>query len=376
MEYRFSTDSDRQDILDFINLIFSQIRQPHDFGTLIPKAYAPDARDGGIHALAIRDGRIRGCVGVYPFPLNVAGVALNVGYVGSVSVHPTERGAGVMRQLMDMQYERARDEGLDMLALGGQRQRYEHYGFTPCGGQYRYGVNAANMRKALGGVQTGDIAFEPLAPGEAEAYAFALYSRQPVCGARTAEGFIRAAMSFHGQPFLVRRNGLPAGYLIASGNDLRELAMEEAALNTATVKAWLAFRGVNDITVLAAPHDVALNRALAAFAEGYTLSQNGMYKCLRPERVIRAYLGLKNQVSPLSDGAFTLKIEDEASLRLAVKGGQVAVEETDEAAGPPLTWPEAMQLLFGFNRFYAPAQACAPANWFPLPLSIPVADTF
>lgn len=377
MEYRFATPADREDILDFINMIFSMVRKPHDFSRLIPKVYGPGVECSGIHALAIKDGRIRGCVGVHPFSLTVADVELRVGYVGSVSVHPAARGEGVMKRLMDMQLERARQQKLDMLVLGGQRQRYEYYGFEPCGGTYCYHISGACMRHALKDVATGGVAFERLVDETAVEAAYAFYMTQPVTGARTKQSFVPAAISFNGEPWLITRDNKPIGYLIAADGheELRELVTERTEDIAVAIKAWAAAQGQKDLHVLAAPHQVALNRVLAAFAEGYSIGQNGMVNCLNPEKVIGAYMRLKSEASPLDDGVMRLSIKGHNTLRIAVQAGRVDVSLTQEPADATLEWLEAAQLLFGFNRFGAP-QVSSPRGWFPLPLSIPVADTF
>lgn len=377
MEYRFATPADRERILDFINMIFSMVRKPHDFSLLIPKVYGAEVEYSHIHALAIKDGRICGCVAVYPFSLTVAGTELKVGYVGSVSVHPAVRGEGVMKRLMEMQLARARQQKLDMLVLGGQRQRYEYYGFEPCGGTYCYHVSTACMRHALKKVATDGVAFERLADNDAVQAAYALYTSQPVTGARTKENFTSAAMSFGGQPWLITRAGRPIGYLIAADDheELRELVTEGAEDVAVAIKAWAAAQGHKELRVLAAPHQTTLNRVLAAFAESYSIGQDGMMNCLNPEKVIGTYLRLKNELSPLHDGVMRLEIKGYDRLQIAVQGGRVNVSPTQEPADATLEWLEAAQLLFGFNRFGAP-QVSSPCGWFPLPLNIPVADTF
>ena len=42
IEYCKGTPADRQEILDFADLVFSKNSRPHDFATLLPKLYGPD----------------------------------------------------------------------------------------------------------------------------------------------------------------------------------------------------------------------------------------------------------------------------------------------------------------------------------------------
>lgn len=374
MEFRFATPADKQDLLDFINLIFSQTSRPHRFERLLPKAYAENVERSDIHAVAVCDGRIRGCVGVYPFTLTVAGEPLKVGYMGSVSVHPSARGQGVMKRLMSMQLQRARETGLDMLLLGGQRQRYEYYGFEPCGAAYHYEVTQANLRHCWSDLDVGGLSFEPLASAD---YAYELYGAQPVTGARTREGFIAACQSFGGQPWLIRRDGKEAGYLIASGEGrgLTELVLEEEAFIPGVVKAWMEKNDRRDLSIRVAPHDEPLNRALAAFAEGYSIAADGAMNCLNPSKVIGAYLRLKNRLSPLSDGVLRLGIRGAEAFEIAVEDGRVRIASPSGPLDAELDGLQATRLAFDYNRFGAPRVAC-PSDWFPLPQSLPIADTF
>ena len=376
-EYRFAESCDLTKVIDFIDLVFSQAAGPHDFANLIPKAYG-DAHDcSHIHAIALEDGEIRGCVAVLPFDMSIAGEKLSVGYVGSVSVHRLSRGAGHMKKLMAMQIEKAKAEGIDMMVLGGQRQRYGYFGFSPVGGAYGYTVTHANVRHALKEVDASAFTFAMMDTAADSAYAFGLYRQQPVCGSRTAENFAEIALTFHSQGWIIKQNGQNIGYLIASRDhkELAEIVLEDQTLVPSVIKRWMADHGIRNLNVAAAPYNKQLNRTLAAFAECYDLGQDGYVLCLNYANTIRSWMKLKNSVTPLSEGILRLGIGDEV-LELKVQNGVVNVEKSAEKADIILTAAEADQLLFGFNRFYAPEVEGVPADWFPLPLSIPRVDTF
>lgn len=376
-EYRFAEKHDLLKVIDFIDLVFSQAAGPHDFAQLIPKVYG-DAHDySHIHAIALEDGEVRGCVAVLPFDMTMAGEKLSVGYVGSVSVHRLSRGAGHMKKLMEMQIEKAKTDGADMMVLGGQRQRYGYFGFSPVGGAYGYTVTHANVRHALKDVDASAFTFARMDTAADSAYAFGLYQQQPVCGSRTAENFAEIALTFHSQGWIIKQNGKNAGYLIANRDQkaFAEIVLEDQTLVPAVIKAWMSTYGVRNLSVAAAPYNKPLNRTLAAFAEGYGLGQDGYVLCLNYANTIRSWMKLKNSITRLSEGVVRLGIGDEV-LQLSVQNGAVSVEKSTEKADVVLSPAAADQLLFGFNRFYAPEAEGVPADWFPLPLSIPRVDTF
>lgn len=376
-EYRFATAQDWPKIIDFIDLVFSQSARPHDFAALIPKVYGDGHDYSHIHAIALEDGEIRGCVAVLPVDMTIAGQQLRMGYLGSVSVHRLSRGAGHMKKTMQMQIEKAKADGLDLIVLGGQRQRYGYFGFYPAGHGYEYSVTQSNVRHALKDVDASAFTFEALEAGVGSEYAYALYQQQPVCGSRTAENFAELALTFESKGWLILENGQKAGYLIASndGKGIREIVLQNPAQVPAVLKAWLALQQVRGLYVDAAPYNVTLNRTLAAFAEYYSLGQDGLVHCLNYANVIRCWMTLKNSISPLSEGMLRLNIDGE-TIEIKVADGVVSAEKTDAPADLSLTAEEAHYLLFSANRFYAPVIPGIPAEWFPLPLFIPRPETF
>lgn len=133
IRFERATAADYDEIVEFANFVFSYAHEPHEFKTLISKAYGEDRTHWPIHFVARENGRIRGLVGLMPFPQRVLGETLQMGFIGTVSVHPYSRSKGYMKKLMAMTNDYARDNGFDLLALGRQRQRYEYYGYEPGG---------------------------------------------------------------------------------------------------------------------------------------------------------------------------------------------------------------------------------------------------
>ena len=377
--YRFADERDMESIIDFINMVFSMLRVPHNFEEMLPKVYGQVNRHPEIHAIAEEDGKICGCLGLHVFPLTVCGETLRVGYLGSMSVHPRMRGQGVMKVLMEMQIAAGKERGLDMMVLGGQRQRYQYYGFETCGGTFGYSISAANVRHALGDVDAGGLTFTPMTQEDVP-YALALYSTQSVCGARTEKNFLDCVRSYREKPMTIRKGGERVGYLVTTqdGASITEILTGDAAMLPAAVKGYALYSGARSLHVDAAPHDARLSEALAPICEGYTIAANSMLSVLNPAKVIGAYMRLAQTIAPLADGALTLAMGERGTVRIAVENGEISVAPAQGDAQITLDAREAHQLLFGFNRFAVPAQArhAAPANWFPLPYHIPEPDSF
>ncbi|MGN1367749.1 MAG: GNAT family N-acetyltransferase [Aristaeellaceae bacterium] len=379
MNYRLAEPQDMDQLIDFANMVFSMVRVPHSFEQLLPKVYAAPHLQPDIHLLAEEDGRLCGCLGMLVYPLRVAGETLRVGYLGTMAVHPRLRGRGTMGALIDGQIARAREMELDMLLLGGQRQRYGLHGFESCGTTMDYTVSAANVRHAMAQVETQEIRFAPMQSQDVP-FAHALYDSQPVAGARREDNFLAVAMSYGEKPILVTRQGEMLGYLITSqdGQRITELVMKDKAFILPAIKACLLENGLKVLHVEAAPHDEGLNSLLAPLCEHFSISQNCMLRMLNPERVIGAYMKLKAAGQPLEDGHLVLGCGEAGTVEITVHDGRSVVRQTSQRPELALDERQSALLLFGCNRFGIPREARnrTPGSWFPLPLYIPEPDCF
>jgi len=380
MEYRIAEDRDMDEIIDLINMVFSMVRIPHDFSVLLPKAYAEPNRRSDIHMLAHEDGRLCGVFALLPFNLSMAGETLSCGYLGSMAVHPRARGRGVMSELCRRLIERGKEQNMDLLVLGGQRQRYEHSGFCACGSRMRYSISRANMRHCMGAVQSEHIAFRPLEADSAdEAFAYELYGRQRVTGARTKKSFVPALRSYWNDAWTICREETAIGYMMASGDgkNIDELVLEDEALLPAVLKAWIEQKNASAVSIVSAPHEVQRNRFFADICGGYSLSLDEMCLCLRPDRVIRACMHLKQTYVPLEDGTLNMGFGSSGTLKITVSGGKIDVRSTKDAPDLALDDRQAHAFVFGCDRAaWHTEDAGMPRGWFPLHLHIPEADRF
>ncbi len=365
---------DEEEILDLANYVFSQSARPHDFAVLLPKVYAPGRAFADIHYVARQDGRIRAQVALQPLTLRIGEHTLQAGYVGTVSSHPRARGEGHMKGCMAALLADARARGLDVLSLGGQRQRYQYFGFERGGQQIAFSLDHANVRHALADVDCADVAFAPLAESDVKS-ALALHDKQAISCQRSVDGFLTVLRSWQGEAFAIRRGGAFAGYLYARGNDIPELRLENEDDLYGVLKAWLAFRAVKGARVLAYPHEPSRVRALDALCEYTTVADDGMYAVLNWRRVLAALLTLKNAACPLAYGRAVLEVQGVCRLEIIVNEDGVTVRDTDAAPDVSLPALQAQRLALSPLTALAPAPK-ALGNWFPLFLNIPVADQF
>lgn len=373
-EYRIARPEEEDRILDFINMVFSMAHCPHDFKTLEPKMYgAPGfARH---HFVAVEDGQIRGAVGLMPMTLRAGAGRLRVGYIGSVSAHPYDKGAGHMKHCMHLALDSAREQDFDLLVLGGQRQRYQYFGFDQGGMNLCFRVNQRNIRHALSQVDEKQVSLrevtDPADPAVEEIYA--LSQRQPLACDRPREKFW--AWMHAGVARLIAitdESGALAGYIHAKENRMMELGLRNEELLLPVVKAFAG--PYDEVTVCTQEHQRRRIRLLRGIAEGSAICDSTMLQPLHWAKVIETLLQFKASYLSLPQGRRVIAVGEE-TLAIEVKDGQVSVSP---CAGPA---DRICAPLAAISTLFHPCEAMLEEDpllraWLPLPLDFPGADHF
>lgn len=379
--YCKGSSADKESLLDFINMVFSQSERPHDFIKILPKLYADGIDTMDSHYMVKEDGRIKAVVGVYETELAVGGRVLKLGQVGQVSVHPYARGAGYMKGIMQMAMEASRKKGLDALVLGGLRNRYEYFGFEPAELCLNYHFVRENVRHGCRDICIDGIQLHPVTHKE-DAWLdcmFALYNRQTFKIIRSRERFYEILKSWESQVFAILIDGSFMGYLCM--NDARtyimEMLLESPEIFPKVLKLCFTQFGIEKMGCQCAVTDAAMADILAKYCERCTISTGNSWNIFNYENVIQGFMVLKNELTPLADGELFFKISDGGAendtYRLAVENNRISVEKLPEnavvAACSQLNKLESVTALFTQTGAYArPGKSCAYKNWFPLPL--------
>ena len=223
VEYIKANIKDKADIIDFINYVFSQNGTPHDFKKLAPKSYADHINDlGAEHYMVKDDGRIKAIVANRIVKMNIYGHTLTVGLIGNVAVHPYSRGNGYMSDLLNMAIEDAKTKDIDILALGGQRQRYGYFGFEPGGYRFCFRLTDSNIRHALTEIDVSDIRFSELKAENTDLidFAYSLYVQRSVHTIRTRESFLDIVHSWNSRCRIIYKNSQCIGYILDNATEI------------------------------------------------------------------------------------------------------------------------------------------------------------
>ncbi|MBR4236061.1 MAG: GNAT family N-acetyltransferase [Clostridia bacterium] len=369
--YSAGNPGELPEIIDFINYVFSQAARPHDFKTLLPKVYADGACSGaeGFHFLARQSGRIVGCVACRPTRMIYGAHALSCGYVGSVSVHPYHRSEGHMKRLMRDMLASSRAGGADMLILGGQRQRYEYFGFENAGAVYRFSVSRRSVRHALPDADVSRVSFAEMREGDVP-FALVIYNAQRVHALRHAEGFMYDLRSWGETPYILSLDSAPVGYM--AGGEI--VLKDESALPTIAA-ALLERQNASSVEFSVPPCDKQRIRLLRPLCDVVSLSRCEMINVFRWENVLPALMELKGDA--LEDGRRALDIEGDGVYDVTVQNGSVCVTKLYAAPGGAvkLSHLDAQRAFFSLPGLYDDI-ADIPQSWRALPFFISPQDCF
>lgn len=368
IEYRNARPDERDDFMDLARLAFG-----FDLEKLIPKVY-DNGDPSPYHKVAVDErGRMRSQVAVLPQTLWVAGQALSVGFVGLVSTHPRDRGQGHMKALMDLWLQEGRQR-FDLMVLYGQRQRYEHHGFTLGGIRVRHTVDEANVRHALADVEDS-LTFVPFADtAENHRFASGLHRRRAAFVERQEADFTKIVKGFGQKVWSILDQGRPLGYLAANGegNEVSELNLVGFADLPRVVKGYLSFSGTSSVTFLLPEYETKANQTLARFAERSWAEPADMYFVVNFAKVLEAYLKLKWSTQGLTPGVFSAEFDGQP-VTATVDASGVAVTRQAPPGAPHLDRQQSQRLLLSN---WGPEDFDTPAGWFPLPVFWYYADRF
>jgi predicted acetyltransferase len=114
-------------------------------------------------AFVVKDqGRIVSHVGLYPIEAVMEGCEVTIGGIGGVATLRSERGKGHMTRLLYRVIQEMRARGYCLSWLGGDRQRYNAFGWERAGMRYELGFSERSMDRA----QIGEIEIEGRRPDE------------------------------------------------------------------------------------------------------------------------------------------------------------------------------------------------------------------
>lgn len=366
---------DYEDIIDFGNYVFSL-----DFPSLLPKLYKDHREVSKYHHIVKEAHRIKAMVGCFPLGLTVCGNHLKGRGIGTVSVHRYSRNSGYMRSLMDRAIAEMKADNCDFAVLSGQRQRYEYWGFTPCGITLKLHFNSSNIKHCHLSIVDNYtfIEYDAARAGDLNE-AVRLHDMQFVHADREINNFIEISKSWYSRVIYIYNNNEFVGYTSVSDNYelIREILLTKPDEIDKIIVSYMKSFHLNNMSVNLSSYRSDEFMRLSRLCENYSISSSANINILNYKNVIKAFMNLKNTFCPLNEGTLILDIEEKGRYKLEVKAGAVYVDETDVPFDLSLSHIDASALLFSHSSFinstYSFTNPLVKA-WFPLPLFFPELD--
>ena len=268
------------------------------FDIFLPVMWERDDEHMSKHIAIRMDGKIAAVVGIYPLPAMIAGIPVMFSTIGNVATLPEYEGKGMMKCLMTEALTEARKMGLEIARLGGDRQRYNRYGFDKAGVYFSFRLRPKTFHDYYGGtrLETGETVYpgSPLSKGvgfeknltfkqigmddtalldrvmelekNADIYAIRGDRKQFFKTLSAYKSKIWGAMNPEGEMI---------GYLCAteSGAEVVEHRARSDEEHYRMICEWLLFSGVKELVVHTAAYEVELNRRLGKISEKLLTSE-------------------------------------------------------------------------------------------------------
>ena len=369
---------DFNEAMDFLNLVFSQSGSSTDFENLIPAFYKSTEECMRFNYAIRKNGKIRSVVGLFPVELNMGDKILKVGGIGGVATHPKERNSGMMRRVMETCINTMKEEGYHISCLGGQRQRYNYYGYEKSGTATRYIVSKNNVKHYAKTRSLTELKFELLLPTDSERISFAkkLYDGESVHVTRKEDNFYNYLKNWNMQPWaIIDDKGRMIGYLVSdkTGKKINEIFTEDIELFDDAVCAWTLQHPDESITFYIPFWSVKVLERISAFSEGTAIGESYHWQIFRWTEVIEALLTLKSGYTLLANGEINLGIENYGTVNITVKDGIAKCRLVEDGADFILDKYVASRIVLGplpaFVSSLVPLKLHPVlSSWFPLPL--------
>ena len=341
------------------------------FDHLMPETVRADQAVLDHWYIALHEGQIVASTQIVPQRLTVApGVELRVGGIGQVSCRPEFRNKGMMSKVLGAAVERMTADRYDVSVLGGDRQRYRHYGFEVAGSARLLWLTD---RRPIGkNPSEGARPMRFLGDSATEELIHKAQTLRPTHAVRTREETHLIQKRLNVSTWVLEDQG---GFAYASltGERIAEYGGDVKTFERLLV-FLLARRGLS-VLIPAADGSGELEKLMLEFAGNYDVHVEQMLRIFDLQQLLERYRPLLEKRLACWEGAITLKISDESSsVRVARASAKLDIAAATGPADLTLDRPTWAQALFGPFTPELPEVPCIRAfamQAFPLPFIWP-----
>lgn len=363
--------SEEKKLIETLDEVFFS-EEDRDFMSLLPKLYKDKYNPAEHNVIIKEDGVIKAAVGCYPINVTAAGRKLRIMGIGNVAVTKDCRRKGYMIELMNLALETMIAEGYDYSLLGGQRQRYEYFGYVPAGSAINFTINKGNISRLRSGNTETPFTVKPLEESDTETIAKikALYDKAPFRADRSEEDMFDILNSWNCKPYVVSEGDEFKGYFVMGDSgylaEVKVLNIEE----TLEFLLCIMETANNESVSFTVPlYDTEMCGFMSKRACGISVCHIEQLNILSYKNFVEAFLAIKAERVNLCSGTLNVLVHGYAgdeNIAITVDGRNVTVTEAE--AKPDIELDKLEAVAF-FASAYSSERLSLPAfaqNWFPL----------
>jgi len=349
IEYIKATQSDHNDLIDFLDYVWGSSYSPTNFERLLPGFFTEKNFMAGSNFMARENGKIVANVSSFPATHKVLDEQFKVCSISCVAVHNRARSKGYMKDLMNMAVNDQKESGTALSFLLGNRKRYEYFGYTPCGTLLTYPCRRHNIRHYFKNDFKTQLTLRELQIEDTASYdaVLEMYNKNKVQTIRPRDRLVDIMATWENRTIGVYSSNEMIGYLSATKNydKISELYLNELSLLPEVLCAYMQKHNC-DVDVDTYPGETEIITQLSAFSETVRVSHSMNFNVMDYPTVVNAFLKLKAETTTLIDGELDIGIRGVGTLKITVSNGKPAVVVTNEKPDFEYSHPDAMQLLF------------------------------
>jgi len=281
------------EMMELMDFCFRKAREKGGMQFYNPHCYRIDSLEN--NAVIVVDNKVVSHIGCIPQTAKIGlGEEINVRGISGVATNPQYRGKGLMKLLMQYWLDKMKKEKIPISDLGGDRQRYNHFGWENAGREWVFTVNKRSL---------------PLS-SKSEKWKIKKYEGAPddlkiimkehnleEFGVKRSEELYKMIMSRKGLERYIATNGLENSYIVVNGEE-KFRNIDEFGGSAGGIKNLLIYLlEVPEVerVVIYSPYFHPHNKLFFEISAYWYLGYNRMIKIIDLPLTLKGFLGQMNR---------------------------------------------------------------------------------
>lgn len=309
---------DYSNLIKFISKVFHV-----NFPKLLPKFYLGNPEVCDFHYGIKENGKFVGAIGSAPLQLKCLDNTINIRAVGMVACHKSMRGKGIMSSMLNYIAQQAVAEDVDCMILGGKRQRYQNYGYTPVGAHYYYTVTRENLKKNNVNSPYKVVLDKT---GIYSKEFFVMNNSQSQYAVRSLDEYNKIVSTWKNKCYAILDNNIVVGQIICKRNTINEVLCNENVDPLEVISSFMKAKKRPFITVCTYTHQTKVVQRLDYVSESLKVKSACQLKTINFARMIVALLQLKLSQQAMEDCKYNISIVGVQDFCIQIKENKALVQ--------------------------------------------------